>query len=134
MPVNRRHLLALLSVTLTVAAAASLLIHFVWHGESWANRTEWVLIALCLVLMALLYRLGGPGFAPFRRLSPRWRRVVIGILIILSAFPWSLLVALGIRYQVVPNNLTTGLVLLIPVAAFIIIGLYIVIQGSIGRA
>lgn len=133
MPVNRPLALTLLNFALAVSASASLLIRLAWRGESWANYTSGALIFVCLGLVLWLYRLRERGFAAISSLSPNWRRVAIGVLIILAVLPWSLIVGLGVHYGILPNNVTTGLILSVPLAGFVITGAYILIRGSTGR-
>jgi hypothetical protein len=128
----RRALTLILSIALAAAATAFLLIHFVWRSESWANYTNTALLVVCLLCLMLLYQLD-PRFNPFRWLSPNWRRVGIGISILLCGFPWVLIVGLGIRYGILPDNVTTGLVLLIPLAALTITGAYILLWALLAR-
>jgi hypothetical protein len=135
---KRKIALILLSSAGALAVTASLLIHFIWHNESWADPATAVLFAFCVVSVVVLRRLWAPLRALesslYRVLSPHTdkRKVVIGILIMLCTFPWTIAIGLAIRYSVLPNNVASGLLLLIPLAGFIIIGLWLVIRATLG--
>jgi hypothetical protein len=126
----RRIVVILLSIVTMVGAAAALWLQHASPGESWANYTRIALFVICLSSLILLCRLGLPVF---QLLSPNWRRIAVGVLVMLAGFPWTLIVSLAVRYGLLPNNIVGGLVLLIPLAIFVVTGLYIVVGGTFGR-
>jgi hypothetical protein len=124
----------LLNAIVAVAAVAVLLIHFIWRDESWANYAQLGLFVVGVFSVMLLYRRGQPDFFPIdRSLTPKWRTIGVGTLILLACYPWALIVGLSLRYKLLPDNIATGLLLLVPLAIFMITGLSLVIRGFIRR-
>lgn len=111
--------------------AATVWIQYASPRQSWANPTRLALSVICFSSLILLSRLEIPVF---QLLSPNWRRIVVGVLVILGIFPWTLIVGAAVRYGLLPSNIIGGLVLLIPLAAFLFTGLYMVIRGTFGRS
>ena len=126
----KRPLVLTLGITMMLGAVASLLVRFAWRNEPWANYTRFALFVLCMSSLILMYRLGLPIFAAFRQPSPNWRRITVGALVIVAMLPWSFFVGLAVRYGLLPDNVIGGLVLLIPLAAFLVTGLYMLIRGA----
>ena len=125
--------LVLLNAIVGVASVGVLLIYFIWRNEPWASSARTGLLVVGLSAIGLLSRPGAPGFFPKKVLSPKWRRVGTGLLILLAIYPWSFAVALGIRLGLLPDNIVTGAVLLAGIAALLITGLNIVIRGLFGE-
>lgn len=130
MSLARRITVILLGILLMMGAAAPLWLQHGSPGESWASHTRLALFVVGLSLLILLSRLGLPVF---QLLSPNWRRIAVGVVVMLAGFPWTLVVSLAVRYGLLPNNVVGGLVLLIPLAIFVITGLYFVVGGTFRR-
>jgi hypothetical protein len=128
-PVARRIAILLLGVALIVGAAGALWIPYASSGES--SRIRLALLVVCVSLLILLSRLGLPVF---HLLKPNLRGIADGILVLLVMYPWTLVVGLAVRYGLLPNNLVGGLVLLIPLAICLVMGLYLVVRGTFGRS
>ncbi|HEY1898449.1 MAG TPA: hypothetical protein VGG49_01500 [Steroidobacteraceae bacterium] len=131
MSLARRIAVIVLSTVVITGAAAALWIQYASPGESWANHIRLALFVIDLSSLILLSRLGLPVF---QLLSPNWRRIVVGVFVMLAILPWTLVVSLAVRYGLIPNNIVGGLVLLIPFAIFLVTGLYMVVRGTFGRS
>jgi hypothetical protein len=127
--------------TLLMVALMSLVVFGVamhWLGPRFglSKYISVAVIFLVLFLSRLLAKGNGPNPSSAGRIQravlfPHFGDIGRGLLCMGAALLWAAVISLAVRYHILPDNNETGVVLVVPLLAFVVVGLFLIIRGQL---